>query len=108
MWLYKSIQLDLQSDTTLEIEVEHGNDHMYVSRRLKDSLFKAYEAQLLADRNGWDSVRWRRNYVSLANLCLEDLYYPLPRWRTFSLDEMLKHIKYCYFKDTRKYDYLYY
>ena len=109
MFTYKSIQLDLQSDTTLEIEVEHGyGGDMYVSRREKDSVLRAYEAKLMADRNGWDSTRWNRKYVSLANLCLEDLYYPLPRWRTFSLDEMLKHIKYCYFKDTRKYDYLYY
>lgn len=111
----EEIILDLQTDTVLELEATtqlfyYDNSHYFHSRQQKDSLFHAQEAALRADLDGMDTTYWPAcpKYVSLVVLYQRDLYYILPRWRTFSLDTILNHIKYCYFKDPEKYNYLYY
>lgn len=109
----EEIVLDLQSDTVLDLEAKirlyyYTLDHVFQSRRQKDSLFRAQETALLADLDGWDSTHWHPNLVSLLDLYQTDLYYPLPRWRTFNLDVIYNYLIYCYFKDSDEYDYLYY
>ena len=109
----EEIILDLQSDTTLDLQAKfhYGYsriDHLFRSRQQKDSTFHARETALLADLDGWDSSYWQPKLVSLLDLYQADLYYPLPRWRTFDLHTIYNYMVYCYFKNSDKYDYLYY
>lgn len=111
---YPEICLDLRSDTSFKLHVSapwfsYDSRYLYRSRRVKDSTLRAEETELLANLNAKDTVwPYKPNYVYLADLYEADLFYPLPRWRTFSNDTVLKHLKYCYRKDPKEYEYLYY
>ena len=106
--------LDLQSDTSIALDLivtpwpMHRDG--YRSRREKDSTLHAREAALKADLYGMDTNRWphRPNYATLAQMMEDDLFYRLPRWRTYSMDTVLYYLKFCYFCDRNEYDYLYY
>ena len=106
--------LDLQSDTSIALDLivtpwpMHRDG--YRSRREKDSTLHAREALLKADLYGMDTNRWphRPNYATLAQMMEDDLFYRLPRWRTYSMDTVLYYLKFCYFCDRNEYDYLYY
>lgn len=106
--------LDLQSDTSIALDLivtpwpMHRDG--YRSRREKDSTLHAREAALKADLYGTDTNRWpyRPNYATLAQMMEDDLFYRLPRWRTYSMDTVLYYLKFCYFCDRNEYDYLYY
>lgn len=106
--------LDLQSDTSIALDLivtpwpMHRDG--YRSRREKDSTLHAREAALKADLYGMDTNRWphRPNYATLAQMMEDDLFYRLPRWRTYSMDTVLYYLKFCYFCDSNEYDYLYY
>lgn len=106
--------LDLQSDTTIALDLivtpwpMHRDG--YRSRREKDSTLHAREAALKADLYGTDTNRWphRPNYATLAQEMEDDLFYRLPRWRTYNMDTVLYYLKFCYFCDSNEYDYLYY
>ena len=106
--------LDLQSDTSIALDLivtpwpMHRDG--YRSRREKDSTLHAREAALKADLYGTDTNRWpyQPNYASLAQMMEADLFYRLPRWRTYNMDTVLYYLKFCYFCDRNEYDYLYY
>lgn len=106
--------LDLQSDTSIALDLivtpwpMHRDG--YRSRREKDSTLHAREALLKADLYGTDTNRWpyQPNYATLAQEMEADLFYRLPRWRTYSMDTVLYYLKFCYFCDSNEYDYLYY
>ena len=106
--------LDLQSDTSIALDLIVTPCPMhrdgYRSRREKDSTLHAREAALKADLYGMDTNRWphRPNYATLAQMMEDDLFYRLPRWRTYSMDTVLYYLKFCYFCDRNEYDYLYY
>ena len=107
------IWLDLQSDTSLDIQMIFTPwplSRGYHSRSEKDSALLARAAALRADLDGMDTNRWpyQPNYVTLAQEMEDDMFYVLPRWRTFSSDTVLFYLKYCYLKDRKTYDYLYY
>lgn len=111
---YNEIVFDLRGDTLLDLHVispfyNDGHRYLYRSRHFKDSTLRADEAELLANLNAKDTVYpYKPNYATLADLYEADLFYPLPRWRTFNNDTVLKHLKYCYHKDPKEYEYLYY
>lgn len=106
--------LDLQSDTSIALDLivtpwpMHRDG--YRSRREKDSTLHAREALLKADLYGTDTNRWpyQPNYATLAQEMEADLFYRLPRWRTYNMDTVLYYLKFCYFCDRNEYDYLYY
>jgi hypothetical protein len=106
--------LDLQSDTSIALDLivtpwpMHRDG--YRSRREKDSALHAREALLKADLYGMDTNRWpyQPNYATLAQMMEDDLFYRLPRWRTYNMDTVLYYLKFCYFCDRNEYDYLYY
>ncbi len=110
----KDVILDLQNDTSIDVHTDYFSysdpDYRFRSRYQKDSITHVKAEILLADIDGMDSTRWpaQPKYFSLVELCEWDLYYPLPQWRTFSLDTVLKFTRYCYFKDPQKYESLYY
>lgn len=109
----EDIFLDLRNDTVIEVVNRFGYNYTpkrFHSRKEKDSLLHAKEAIYKANLNGMDTNSWphRPNYASLALTMAKDIYYPLPRWRTYTIDTVLPYLKYCYLKDRKIYDYLYY
>ncbi|MBO4587413.1 MAG: hypothetical protein J5711_00730 [Bacteroidales bacterium] len=107
------ILLDLRNDTVIEFVIrndEYFTYSRYRSRQEKDSLLHAKEAKYKANLNEMDTNSWphRPNYASLALTMAKDIYYPLPHWRTYTIDTVLPYLKYCYLKDRKTYDYLYY
>lgn len=102
-------RIDVAGDTTMELTIREGADsrfryfERYNSRREKDSALYAEEAKLKSSLNAVNTDYYgnRRNYGVLSDLYAEDLYYPLPRWRTFSNDTVLKYLKYSYRKEKR-------
>ena len=103
-------RIDVAGDTTMELTIREGADsrfryfERYNSRREKDSVLYAEEAKLKSSLNSFDTDYYekRRNYEVLSDLYAKDLYYPLPQWRTFSNDTILKYLKYSYRKEKRR------
>lgn len=108
------IYLDLQRDTSILLNLTFlpwpPQRDLYRSRREKDSTLHAREAALKRDLDGMDTNCWpyHPNYVTLAQEMEDDLFYRLPRWRTYSPDTVLHYMKLCYMRAPEEYEYYYY